>query len=549
MTQEELLDAIGDVDEEYIAEAEKKRSFPFWLKPLALCAFLAMALMVLSVPFQGLDLGAHGEQPEPTYGPDYEKPSEQLNYLRYTGPLLPLTLGEACPEITAVRRVEYDFSPYDRDGHWTTQDGYANVVDSYTLTNGSDQPQTVTLVYPYISRLILKDQFPCYTLNGEPVTPTSYPGPASGTYRPEYVDTEELQSYLEYAALLSDGSYYARAMDEPAVLDIPVTVYRLSDFTNQSDPYVEFPCLRIEFEYDPEQTALFTDHLSSGLVVDPDDMVGSNNLYIRPGSVVYSTNQYEETGIYFYQRRIHREPDLMEQPSYLIVMGKDLDSYRLQGYKGGFGNNGGTEPIDGVGCTLEKYESTLGEILRLIIAADPDGADTGTSIAESEVFGESFGIPPEDLDVIMALTAELLYDMGIRDISQASRFQVISAVAYSVYEQERVFYDTLEVTVPAGETVEFVVNRPQYKSHDNNGTPDAYDLCTTLGSNLRYTEQTVRISNWDRIKISHLYVNQNYDFDLENGITEMTLDLNKPHYWMEVTRLREPRDPGTDTTE
>ena len=206
MKQEALLDAIGDVDDDYIAEAEKKRSFPTWLKPFALCAFLAMALMVLAIPFGALDLGAHGKMPEPTYGPDYEKPPEQLNYLRYTGPLLPLTLGEDCPDLTAVRRVEYDFSPYSRDGHWTTHDGYANVVDSYTLTNESDQPQTVTLVYPYISRLLLKDQFPSYTLNGEPVTPTSHPGPASGTYRPEYGDSEELQSYLEYAALLSDGS-------------------------------------------------------------------------------------------------------------------------------------------------------------------------------------------------------------------------------------------------------------------------------------------------------------------------------------------------------
>ena len=504
MKQEDLLDAIGDVDEQYIAEAGNKRPVPQWVTPLALCAFLAMALMVLVLPFRDLDLGAHGKAPEPTYGQDYEKPLEELIYTHYAGPLLPLTLSEDCPDITAARQVEYSFSAYDYDDFWRRPYGYADVVDSYTLTNISDQPRTVTVVYPFIGSLLEQEQFPSYTLNGDPVTPTLHPGPVSGTYPPEYTDARELRSYLEYAALLSDGSYFDRAMDEPATLDIPVTVYQFTDLVNQTDPYVNSSVLRIEFEYDPEQTLIFTDGIGEGYLLQ---------------------EKYEGTGVTAFERPVRQDRYTQIVPAYLIVMGKDLDGYSLKGYRNGMGYDGGDEQIEGVSCTVVKFESTLGEMLRRIVTDD------------LEEFGITpFMIPPEDLDLTLDLAAELMCDHGILSPSRSTRFQALYYVAYSTYEQERVFYAATEITIPAGETVEFAVNRIQNKSYTPDGSVDAYDLCTTLGSNLRFSEQTVSVSGWEWIQIPHFYENQNYDFDPEKGITEMTLDLNKPYYWFEIEK-------------
>lgn len=40
------------------------------------------------------------------------------------------------------------------------------------------------------------------------------------------------------------------------------------------------------------------------------------------------------------------------------------------------------------------------------------------------------------------------------------------------------------------------------------------------------------ISGYDAIEI----VSQNFGFDLQNRITEVTLDLSEPHYWLEVRK-------------
>ena len=63
---------------------------------------------------------------------------------------------------------------------------------------------------------------------------------------------------------------------------------------------------------------------------------------------------------------------------------------------------------------------------------------------------------------------------------------------------------------------------------------DGYDMATRLGSNLTLTEQTASISGYDEIEI----VVQNFGFDLTNGITNVTLDINQDHYWMEIRKIR-----------
>jgi hypothetical protein len=55
---------------------------------------------------------------------------------------------------------------------------------------------------------------------------------------------------------------------------------------------------------------------------------------------------------------------------------------------------------------------------------------------------------------------------------------------------------------------------------------------TSLGSELNITEQTVRAVNMDGAEL----VDNNFGFDWEKGVTEVTLDPNVQYYWMKVRK-------------
>ena len=53
---------------------------------------------------------------------------------------------------------------------------------------------------------------------------------------------------------------------------------------------------------------------------------------------------------------------------------------------------------------------------------------------------------------------------------------------------------------------------------------------TELGSSLSFTRQQAAIENFGGIEI----VRQNFGFDIENGVTQVELDMKEPHYYLEV---------------
>ena len=59
---------------------------------------------------------------------------------------------------------------------------------------------------------------------------------------------------------------------------------------------------------------------------------------------------------------------------------------------------------------------------------------------------------------------------------------------------------------------------------------NGYDMVTRLGSNLILSRQTARLDDRGRIEI----VRQNFGFDIENGVDEVVLDIEEPHYYLEV---------------
>ena len=62
---------------------------------------------------------------------------------------------------------------------------------------------------------------------------------------------------------------------------------------------------------------------------------------------------------------------------------------------------------------------------------------------------------------------------------------------------------------------------------------NGYDMVTRLGNNLIFTEQTASLEDRGQIEI----VRQNFGFDIENGIDEVELDMEEPHYYLEVRAI------------
>jgi hypothetical protein len=105
----------------------------------------------------------------------------------------------------------------------------------------------------------------------------------------------------------------------------------------------------------------------------------------------------------------------------------------------------------------------------------------------------------------------------------------------------RVFYLEAEVTIPAGESVTLSAQLQKSASYDfycsgsGNRGVCGYDMVTELGSNLNCTEQRATLLDRGQIEI----VRQNFGFDLEKGVTTVTLDPEAEHYYLEVKRAGE----------
>ena len=356
-------------------------------------------------------------------------------------------------------------------------------------------------------------KWPIITMNGDEIDWDLSAGAYSGNFRgagdenSTSLNLDNITSWTEYAELLIDGSYFTDAFTAPESHDLPVTVYKLSDLTDGAGEY-ESAALCMSFKYDPQRTSILTWGFNGG------------------GTRADTGDEYRD----FFIREGIRKAD--QDVKYFIVVGDDIESYELQGYLDG-GCTPGEEIYD-ASATVTRVEMSMGELLReislirynAIIDNEYDGdanryLDNHISfelyyqaiVKHFSAYGPT-GTDPKER-----------YDLGMLD-------DIISEAAY----HNRILYLSFEVTIPAGGSVE--INIEQFKnasfdfhcSGSENVGIDGYDMVTALGSNIAFTAQTASISNYDVIEI----VRQNFGFDLANGINEVVLDLNEPHYYLEV---------------
>ncbi len=519
MKDKKIFDAVTQVDDELIEEARitrLERQAKPWKRWMALAASLILLLVVgrtvlYSIPFGGSAGGERGH-------------SEGSVFMSYAGPVFPLTLSEDS-EITAVRNIDFDFSPYTpikkehktHDGEiksYMVHDSQIVVRDDYILTNLSDQEIRVDGIYPFAGAMSDDgDILPVITVNGlktdAVLNPGPYTGGFQGTYGNDGAEENEtfnlayINSWQGYKALLTGGEYMERAFDEFPYFDQKVAVYEFSNISADHEKGVN-PTLNIEFNMDFDKSIIFTYGFNGGR------LDYNNNYAARHFSVPEETNSN------------------YGMPRYLIVMGDDIDDYIVQGYPDGGCEEG--QEIEGIWADIDRYETTLGQALWNI----------------TEVYNKYYEY--EDKRVLMGtvshevqygLAKELLEDYGILSEEPMDRYDIgmLEDIFSEAREMDRVFYLSFELFIPAGESITLEANMVKegsfdyYGSGSDNMDTDGYDMVTRLGSNISFTEDTASIQDHGLIDI----IRQNFGFDLEKGVRKVILDPAEERYYMEIS--------------
>ena len=543
MKSDELLDVIGEAKDEYVQDVRnaKVKKIPGWAKWTSAIAACLVLTIGVSLFFGGMggNAGAGGSGHE-----------DGSTFMSYAGPVFPLTLREENAAISADRTVTMDFAPWvpvwisneeeaasrtnlteaekqdvlDTYNEWYPEggryqsSGHILVSDTYTLSNQSTEDQTIRILYPFASSLNgLSENRPTITINEEAINTELHAGSYAGTFQgawenwaethenPGSLNLQYIESWEGYEALLSDGSYLERALEDyPDLSHIPVIVYKFTDAwgpAEDDDAGIPNPSIRIMFEMDYDKTNVLSYGFHSG----------SND---RENGIMGRGFSIREEGERWYGN-----------PYYLIVIGDDVQNMTSQGYvTGGWDTKNEVES----GVTITRTESDLESALRE---------------AASFYYGEMTDVqnyvetdPEYGFEMYYGLLKEHLLAYGVLSEKEIDRYASGWIEELDIVGVDRVFWLEAEITIPAGESVTLTAAFEKEPSFDftcadtaNKGI-SGYDMVTALGSNLLFTQQTACLEDRGQIEI----VRQNFGFDLENGIKEVILDLSVPHYYLEV---------------
>ena len=518
---ERLFQILGLVDgPSMIEEAETVRRSRPWRRIGAavacLAAVLGLGLLWRSGAFPdpgAMSGGAGGGSNTGAGGAGHDGGS---TFMSYAGPVLPLTTLEDPSGLTAERRTVWDFAMGSYADGEPRQWG-AEVTDGYVLTNPTEEEISVTALYPFAGNFAdLGKILPAVTVEGEAIAPTLYDGPYAGTFvdTQGHVDPEDgeawnlhdLSSFDDYRRLMTDGTYQDAALSEYPTLDIPVTVYEFGSF---SGPLGSYPAATQAVSFTIDETA--TEILCCGF-----------NGYERDGDF----RRYS----YFIPNGQRREWETKR----LIVLGEDIGDYTLQGYR-----DGGCDPgdeIEGVGCTVTRREMALDAVLDQLCRDYQESYRQGRAADQEDVFDTLS--PAMYRGAVARFIAQYTALSGApkQRYSDGRLEDILSETLY----HSRVMYLAFPVTVPAGGsvTVECALwKEPSYDFYCGGGDDvdiQGYELAARLGSTLAFTGQTAALAHTEGIEI----VRQSFGFDLEAGTTEVSLDPEEEHWYLEIRPRR-----------
>lgn len=529
MKSEKIFEAMTEIDEEYVAEAEsekiprrKKLSRKVW-GAAAACAVTAIAI---GTALSFLPMGASAGS-----GTNREPGSE---YMSYAGPAFPLTALENTQGLTFERNIDFDFSPYytcresykNHDGETVYYDSWDNdavIHDNYVVTNTTDRDITFTAVYPFAGNISTSvSKIPQITVDGKEVETNLVIGQYSGGFsaawgdedgKSESLNLSSIESWYEYKALLENGEYQKEAFSENPKMEQPVKVYSFE--IEYNIPMAEFdeidnPDAIISFDYNANKTDVLLYGFNYMSWNDEEK-------WMKVGSGVPKSFN----------------PDYEYNRMYIIVLNGDIENIETKSIAGYVKNSWDErEETAAFSVTTEKYESTLEDIILEIISSENYSYD----------YGELYEPTVRDMisdEEYLGYVAEFMFSHGQLSENLAERYcRSLDDIISEVGHVSRVLYVTFETTVPAGESIEIKTNTVREASYDffgkrNKEHLEGFDLVTKLGTNLNIIKQTASVSNTEEIEI----VYNNFGFDSANGITSVILG-EEEHYWMEICKIK-----------
>ncbi len=512
MKAERLFRVLGLIDPKLIEEAAPglpvRRHISYRsILPAAACLVLVCFLGIgwlFSEGYGGFRTGSSSSGTSDGMGIGHTDENSGITFMKYSGPVFPLTTFEDPGGLKADRLITWDFAPGSYADGELRQWGAA-VTDAYQIYNPTDQDITVTALYPFAGNFSdLPQLLPSVTVDGAEWNSTGlYAGPYSGGFQstfgadlPDTMNLDTLDSWTEYKALLESGEYLEKTLGETTPLNIPVTVYHFTDFAAPHEKY-QAATQAISFTIDESATQILT----------------------------YGINGYEANDSGF-RRYSYFVPDGRRRESeikLLIVLGEDIQNYELQGYKDGGCEDG--EEIDGVSCTVTRTETTLDTVLDQLCQATATDSDSPLAVFSYDMYRRA--------------AAELLVQYGpLSSSSSVDRYADgrLDDILWETMSHDRVLYLSVPLTIPAGcsISVSFQLWKPPSYDFHCSGTENVglqgYDLVTRLGSKLEFTSQTAALVNTDGI----ILAGQNFGFDLEQGHSTVLLDLEEEHYYLEI---------------
>ena len=414
------------------------------------------------------------------------------DFMSYGGAVFPLSLMDTYNGIIATRNIVFDFNGFGRSSderlHMFHND--IRVSDRYLLTNATAEDKAITIVYPFaMSFGDLERLLPTMTINGSTVDATLWAG-----------DRIDVQTWRDFANVLSDDSYFLQAITSVPDLSQQVIVYEFTNAHTENTRAVA-PTLAASFNIDFDRTKILTYGFNGG-VIDTD------NNFMRQSFFV---------------------PRLVERSQYLIIIGDDIANFSLQGYGNGALNRG--DEID-VTVDVRRFEAVLGDTWEILLRdfAD-DFATTDWHSPHHTMISNLF----------FNASAALLHDTQESEIIARRIFFGVGTLedlfSHTLWAS-RIFYLTAKISIPAGATISVNVDMIRPGSYDffkvrtGNEGLNGYDMFTTLGSTMAFDNVSVEIVGTEYIEI----VRTNFGTAPNNRTYIASLDIDEPHFYIEVRR-------------
>lgn len=538
---ERLHELLGSIDDQYIEETAPETAeirsqktgtvqmhWKRWIVPAA-CFLLAAGLSISFLSHLGgnqSDSSGSSALPEDGAGSEIAP-----QFMAYACPVLPMTLSQTDPSVTAARELTLDFSPwipvwvsneeaaaqipdlseeerqealktyedlYPEGGHEQTSTRIA-VTDSYTLANASSEEKTVSVLYPFVSSLRdLSENLPVlyekHNENQTELSCTLHAGRSKSISAQETGFLKSPESWQDYQTLLSEQDNASLHFDEyPDFTDTPVILYTFSDPVRDGSDAASIAAM---FSLDPGTVKVLSNGFN-GSDFDAETGTMKKSFFI-PGPEAAHHND----------------------PRYLIVIGGDLQNLEIQGYADGGCNTGDERDFT---AHVSRSQTSLEEIAETI--ARRRFQDEDFVSADFDLY---FGLFKESLQPLLAFSddEEPLYS--------ADRLDDLNFA-----EVQRVFYLEAQVTIPPQSSIEVQAEMTKEASYNYYGSGRqqdvfGYDAAVSLGSNLDFTSQTAILEDYGQIEVVH----QNFGFDPEAGLKKVPMDPEVNHYWLVVRKTQ-----------